>query len=58
MHLVYHCVYSPYMHVHVSAQFLQHIIIRVHETIIYTDEFSRGMVEEYYNLNIAEQLCR
>ena len=23
-----------------------------------TDEFSRGMVEEYYDLNIAEQLCR
>ena len=22
------------------------------------DEFSRGMIEEYYNLNIAEQVSR
>ena len=39
----------------IICTYLLNVVLR---NMFFIDEFSRGMIEEYYNLNIAEQLCR
>ena len=51
----YHLTYVSSCTCVYTHMYVMHVSVHIH---VRADEFCRGMVEEYYNLNITEQLCR